>query len=382
MRKYFTVFFAIFIPLYLLANYYVGLKLWKVIVGNRYIDIIWPFWCLIAILAFSFFMGRLVGKRIPYIISVALSLIGGYWLGFLFYSVLLLGTWDLLVWISRYVPFTWVQSLVQYNAEKLIFIFNLGLLIYGTLNALNPVLKHYEVNIAKKSPYLNKLHIVMVSDLHLGNIVNKSRLKKLLDTMAGLNPQLVLFVGDTIDEDIEPIITQQMTQAFAKMKTQFGMYAVFGNHEYWGRRIDRFQNILQNAGITILRDEYVKIANSVYLIGREDPLKEKLDNVPRKSLQFLLQNIDQSLPIIVMDHTPADLKEARSCKIDLQLSGHTHRGQMYPLNYLTGQVFEIDWGYMNKDGLQVIVSCGYGTWGPPVRIGNKPEIIDLLVTFE
>ncbi|HOV43194.1 MAG TPA: metallophosphoesterase, partial [Syntrophothermus lipocalidus] len=91
--------------------------------------------------------------------------------------------------------------------------------------------------------------------------------------------------------------------------------------------------------------------------------------------------IDRSRPIILMDHQPIDLDEALNEGVDLQLSGHTHLGQLFPNRFVTRRVYEVDWGYLRKDNLQVIVSCGFGTWGPPIRVGNHPEIVVINVRF-
>ncbi|HEX3032482.1 MAG TPA: metallophosphoesterase, partial [Bacillota bacterium] len=96
----------------------------------------------------------------------------------------------------------------------------------------------------------------------------------------------------------------------------------------------------------------------------------------------LLTGVDKRLPIILLDHQPAHLEESAANGVDVQLSGHTHRGQLFPINWITRNVFEVDWGYLRKGGLQVIVSSGFGTWGPPIRIGSRAEVVELTLRFQ
>lgn len=121
--------------------------------------------------------------------------------------------------------------------------------------------------------------------------------------------------------------------------------------------------------------------DSFYIIGRDDLSGKRHNGHPRKPLGELLESLDRSLPLIVMDHQPARLEEAEAAGIDLQVSGHTHRGQMFPNHLVTRRTWELDWGYLRKGATQIIVSLGFGTWGPPVRIGNTPEVVSIRVRF-
>ena len=155
-----------------------------------------------------------------------------------------------------------------------------------------------------------------------------------------------------------------------------GVYGVLGNHEYYGRTIPQFLKEMERVGVTMLLDEIVKVEDSFFLVGRKDKTDSK-----RKTMEELLAKIDPSLPIIVMDHQPSELKEAEKSGADLILSGHTHRGQMAPNHLITRKVFELDWGYLKKNQLHAIVSSGYGFWGPPLRIGSRSEVVLIEVSF-
>ncbi|HBW35391.1 MAG TPA: metallophosphoesterase, partial [Desulfosporosinus sp.] len=107
----------------------------------------------------------------------------------------------------------------------------------------------------------------------------------------------------------------------------------------------------------------------------------RFSGAKRQDLETLMQGVNRSLPVLLMDHQPSQLAEPVEQGVDLQVSGHTHRGQMFPIQFITSRIFENDWGYLRKGDFQLIVSSGYGTWGPPVRIGNTPEIVDITIRF-
>jgi len=137
------------------------------------------------------------------------------------------------------------------------------------------------------------------------------------------------------------------------------------------------------AGITVLIDQYTKVNEQFYVVGRNDRSGRYMARsvAPRKELSAIMKDIDHTLPIILLDHQPAALHEPLANKVDLQLSGHTHNGQFFPNHLITNQLFEIDWGHFTKESLQVIVSCGYGTWGPPIRTSGYSEVVKINVKF-
>ena len=134
-------------------------------------------------------------------------------------------------------------------------------------------------------------------------------------------------------------------------------------------------------GIVVLRDQMITVAESMVIVGREDRSKRGFSGEQRKSLAEIMDGIDRSLPILMMDHQPAKLQEAVDQGVDLQLSGHTHHGQLWPFQLITNRMYEVSWGYKKKGNTHFYVSCGVGTWGPPVRIGNTPEIMQINLTF-
>jgi predicted MPP superfamily phosphohydrolase len=160
------------------------------------------------------------------------------------------------------------------------------------------------------------------------------------------------------------------------------VYAVLGNHEYISRNSELAVESLKQANVNVLVDEHVKLNNQFYIVGRDDRMAGSISGKPRMKLSKLMDGIDKNLPIILLDHQPNNLEEGQRNGIDLQLSGHTHNGQFFPNNLISKHVFEHSWGYLRKGDYQVIVSSGFGTWGPPIRIGSNPEIADLTIYFE
>jgi hypothetical protein len=159
-----------------------------------------------------------------------------------------------------------------------------------------------------------------------------------------------------------------------------GIYASTGNHEHIGG-VEEACKYLTEHDITVLRDSVIMVNNEFYLIGREDRDARRFSGAGRKSLDELMKNVDSEFPLILMDHQPFNLEQASSKGIDLQISGHTHNGQLWPLDYITDAIYEKSWGYEKKGNTHIYVSSGIGTWGPPVRTGNRPEIVNIKLNF-
>jgi hypothetical protein len=138
---------------------------------------------------------------------------------------------------------------------------------------------------------------------------------------------------------------------------------------------------MEEFGIKVLRDKAINVENAFYVIGREDRNGNNFSGKRRKSLSDLLTTCSENLPKILLDHTPVQLNDAVKNKIDLQLSGHTHNGQMFPLNFITKMIYEISWGYLKNELTQFYVSSGVGTWGPPIKLASDAEIVNIRIKF-
>ncbi|KLU58606.1 putative metallophosphoesterase [Peptococcaceae bacterium CEB3] len=361
--------------------YYVGLRGWQFFFS--YLPLLPPtvYWIGFWIVAMAYLAGRLGERVLPETVGHILNVIGSYWLGIMFYALLVLAAVDLMRGLNdkfRFSPHFLSRGPWLGWA---IFLVLLGLVLYGLRNARHPIVNHYNLTIGKKAGSLGELHIVLISDIHLGAIMNNGRLAELVESVNALKPDLVLLGGDVIDENVERVIRQDMRMNLSRLQAPFGVYAVLGNHEYLGGHVREALAYMAEAGVHMLRDSSVKVADSFYLVGRDDRSARHFTGRLRRPLADLLEGLDRSLPVIVLDHQPSHLEEAERAGVDLQLSGHTHKGQLFPIQLLTRRLFADDFGLLEKDDFRVIVSSGFGTWGPPLRVGNRPEIVEITVRF-
>jgi len=365
--------------MYVPMSYYVGYRLWQVL--KHFFPNFSTAVYVVAFIIFSclLILNFTVGRGLPHAVSEAVTTAGLYWLvGIIFlFAVLLI--FDLIRLICRFmsIQLPYFTSIPYTGLFAVIFV--VGFLIYGTWNSFQVQITPYQVMINKEAGSLKKLNIVMVSDLHLNTIVHNDRLKEVVERINALNPDLVLIPGDII-EDTQVFIEQNMLDSFKELKARYGVFLSLGNHEYYGGSLDVIVESFEQIGFHVLRDSYVKVADSFYVVGRED-LAAGRGGLGRKDLSQVLNGVDKNLPIILMDHQPVALAQAQNEGIDLQVSGHTHKGQAFPANLITARLFENDYGYLKKGSYQLIVTCGYGTWGPPIRIGSKSEIVQISVSF-
>jgi predicted MPP superfamily phosphohydrolase len=248
----------------------------------------------------------------------------------------------------------------------------------GYWNAHHPRVTHLTIPIDKKAGQLTSLRIAMASDVHLGNIYGRETLEQMIKAINEQHPDIVLLVGDMFDRNPEPVIKNKPGTEFSRLKTKYGVYFVNGNHERLqsGEESNTAIDYLVSHGIQPLLDTVVLINGSFYIAGRKDRSDRS-----RKTIPELLKGACRKLPVILLDHQPHNLEEAEQAGIDLQLSGHTHHGQIWPLNYVTAKVYEQDWGFLQKGKSNFYISCGIGTWGPPVRTSGYSEVVIIDLEF-
>lgn len=248
-------------------------------------------------------------------------------------------------------------------------IFTVVLLGYGYYNYRHP--KTNTINIVLDKPLAGDakpVKIVAVSDLHLGNGTGKTALKRYVKMINEQNPDLILIAGDLIDNSVVPLYTEKMMEELSELRAPLGVYMVPGNHEYISG-IKASARFIQDTPIQLLRDSVVTLPNGIQLIGRDDR-----SNTARRSLQELMTGIDKSKPIILLDHQPYKLTESEAAGVDLQFSGHTHRGQVWPMNWVTDYIYEQSHGYRQWGNSHIYVSSGLSLWGPPFRIGTESDM--------
>ena len=382
MRTNFILFLAAFFSVYGLVNLYIFIRGWQVL------SLAPPFRLYYAIgffiVASSFIGGRLLENVWLSAVSDVLVWMGAFWIAAMLYFFLSLLLLDLLRLVNHWVPFfpsvvTAHPSTAKGVAALVITGSILLLLAAGHVNARIPRVRTLHLTIPKKVQGLETLNVVAASDIHLGSIIGRKRLDSMVARINALNPDLVLLPGDIVDEDLAPVIKHNLGDTLRNLSSRWGVFAVTGNHEYIGG-VEEAYAYLSEHGVTVLRDRVVKVKDAFYLVGREDRSIRRAGK-NRKPLQELMALADPNCPIILMDHQPFQLEEGETNGVDLQISGHTHHGQLWPLNLITRRVYELSWGYKKKNSTHVYVSCGFGTWGPPVRLGNRPEIVNIKISF-
>lgn len=225
------------------------------------------------------------------------------------------------------------------------------------------------------------LRIVAVSDLHLGYATGKKALQKYVGKINSLHPDVVLIGGDLIDNTVKPLFVERMWEELGQLEAPGGIYMVPGNHEYISG-IDSVIEFISRTPIVLLRDSVTALPEGVVIVGRDDR-----SNRGRKSLEMLKQEADavadavsgNGLVVILMDHQPYELSEKDSHGFDVQFSGHTHRGQVWPMSLLVDKMYPQSHGYRKWNNSHVVVSSGLSLWGPPFRIGTNSDlwVIDL-----
>jgi uncharacterized protein len=381
----FLIFFTIFSLITGAISYYIFIRgLQATPAGspfrNAYIIVFW-------IVAASFIAGRMLERWSSSFLTDILAWIGSFWIAAMLYLLFAVVLLDIARLVNHFFP--WYPAYVVDHYELVKYVLRTAIagivgiaLLAGHINSVLPRTTDLNLKVTGKKSKLKHLTIVAASDIHLGIIVGRSRFNDIVSRINRLDPDIVLLPGDIVDEDLAPVIRQNLGESLKSIHSRYGVYAVTGNHEYFGG-VTEACAYLEGHGIAMLRDQSVKLEDSFYLVGREDLSSARITGLPpRKSLAALMEEIDTSYPVILMDHQPYRLQEAAENGIDLQISGHTHYGQLWPINYIVKGIYELPWGYKKIRDTHFYVSNGVGTWGPPVRIGNRPEIVRIRLNFE
>ncbi|WP_245577156.1 metallophosphoesterase [Maridesulfovibrio zosterae] len=244
------------------------------------------------------------------------------------------------------------------------------MLIGGYINATSPVVKEIDFDLSGGRNATKEYRIVVFSDLHVGKLMTRDRVGAIVNMVNKLHPDMVFMVGDILD-DYDAVFTGA-AEELARIKAPLGKYAVLGNHEYY-LGYDWSKNLLEKQGIRLLADQYSVIDNHFLLVGRKD-VAALIRSDGRASLQKIIP-ADNTLPVVLLDHTPRDLDKAEQNGIALQLSGHTHNGQLFPFNLIVERLYEKEYGTYKKGNTYYYISCGVGFWGPPLRTNSRPEVL-------
>ena len=346
-------FFLVFSTFFFLLNFFVIRNTLKYVVSN---DKKILFLIIFLSLALLFYLYRFFGIYFSYSLNKVVSYIIYYYLAFLIYASLLFIFASIATMAFRYK--------LNVNLYKISLIFVPIILLVGTFYKHHTIIKKYDIKL-NKDYNLEPLNIVLVSDIHLGYINGNSSFIKMKNIINSLNPDTVLIAGDLIDMNLEPVLEKNMLEELKGIETKYGIYFALGNHDIYGKKAALLTETLKAKGVTVLREEKILIDNKLYIAGR--------DNFSKKPLIDIIGD-HSNKPVILIQHTPDTIKETVKSKIDLQVSGHTHKGQFFPGRLFTKRIFLIDYGHKKISDSNILVSSGYGTWGPPIRIGSSSEI--------
>lgn len=377
------IFFTIFFSLYAAINYYIFIRGWQVLGGFPHLRIIYT--CVFLILFASYILAKIFVKTLPSFLYDAMLWTGSSWFAFMVYFFLAVLCIDILRFILT--NFNLMPEFIKQN-----YVFTkhlLGIAVFlivfltvlsGFINTTQIKVKELNIKLHKGNAQLESINAVMISDIHLSPMDNEQFLSKIVEKINMLNPDIVFIPGDLFDDQARILNERNIGKALFDLKPKYGIYASTGNHEFING-IDSAVAYMKDHGLNVIRDSSILIDDSFYIVGRDDRSKKQFTGQDRKSLSEILKEKRNGYPVILMDHTPFGLNEAENNNVDLQLSGHTHHGQMFPANLITKMIYEVSWGYLKKNKTQYYVSCGAGTWGPRVRIGSDSEIVNLKIRF-
>jgi len=374
------VFLTVVFTVYFLGNAYIFIKAYNAIPGARENKALYTI--IFTAVALSFIAAKVLEARHSTVFSDILNILGGFWLAFLVYGFFFFLIADLAGLILRLSHVLDQHNIQEYKKWSFIVTSSVSVILIagGFLNAIHPKVREYDITINKKTEGVDNLKVAAVSDIHLGSIIRKRSMKKLSAILAEQRPNAVFLLGDIVDGEMGPVLRGDLLQYFTIPDANDGLYAITGNHEFIGGA-KRTIPYIESKGIRVLKDEMVVLPRRIQLIGRLDRDSQRFYGKERESLEVLMKNVDKDFPVIVLDHQPVKLEEAAGNGVDLQLSGHTHNGQFWPLNYFTRAMFELSYGYLKKGETQFIVSSGFGIWGPRIRSASRSEIVVLNINF-
>jgi len=267
------------------------------------------------------------------------------------------------------------QSLIVNAQLFILFVVVAVLMVNGYYNAMNPVVRHLEMHIPKPVEGRDSLTIVLMSDLHISESIGKKQVQRFIGLCNDAHPDLVLIGGDIVDYDLRRAEKEHIEEDLRRINAPLGVYMILGNHEYRANRFAKIRWLGKTGGI-LLVDTVVMPDGAFSLIGRDDVV-----NKNRASLETLMHGVDQSKPVIVLEHQPMNVRELISNRCDLGLYGHTHNGQWWPFSMFLKLFFKYSYGYYSQGDSKIYVSSGVGFAGPPFRIGTRSEIVVIRLRF-
>ena len=297
--------------------------------------------------------------------------------GFRYSAAILICLWYLCLtacclWLIKKILAYLSISLARYpkSSRILAILLFAGLCGYSVYSAYVPQVVHYSVQIDKP---IKPFRIGVASDLHLGKLFGNRQLVKLQQIFAQEKVDIILLPGDIIDDNLDAYFAENMQPYFAKLSAPLGVYATLGNHDFF-QQPQQIADEIRREGVYLLTDQAIIVSDQLIIVGRNDEL-----DYNRQPIDKIIETIPvasrEKLPILLMDHRPFSITENQQADVDIQVSGHVHRGQIFPLNLLVYFAYPLSYGYQAFAQMHTFVTSGYGFWGIPMRLGSQSEVM-------
>ena len=369
----FILFLTVFFTLYGSPHYYLYRKL------TRALTLTWPYHALIIVLFLLMLLApvlvNILARQGSNLLATFLGYLGYTWMGalFLFFCIhLLIDVYQLIIFLLSKSSLQVITALNPGNKVSFFFsvLMSLGI-VFGSFEAKNFKAETVSLKTRKLPPGVNSLRIVQISDIHFSVVNGVSLARKIVERIDGLHPDIIVSTGDLTDRGLNE--KEKVEELFRNLKAPYGKYAVTGNHEFY-TGINKATEFTEKAGFRMLRNEGIQVGDLVNVVGVDDPAAERVGIDTTVPESEILGRFSNDKLTILLKHRPL-IGEKSKGLFDLQLSGHLHRGQIFPFSLITSLLFPYHDGLFKLEGHSYIyVSRGTGTWGPPVRFLSPPEI--------
>lgn len=294
--------------------------------------------------------------------------IGYLWLGFLFYFLFIGGTFELVAFALRKFAHEDISRRVFF---LITVTFCVAVIVYGFYEAAHIKVRHLSLTSEKLPEFVTKIRMVQVSDVHFSQLHGVAFAEKLTKLIKEQEPDAVLLTGDFLDRGM--VDEEGIAALWRDVKPPLGKYACTGNHEFYNG-IQYAEEMLTKSGFTLLRNRGETRANAITIAGVDDPTAARFGDEPPPA-RAVLEPLPHNIFTVLLKHQPTPDPDIRGL-FDLQLSGHTHNGQMWPFSWFVSLIYPMRGGfYKQEDGAMIAVSSGAGTWGPPIRVFAPPDIV-------
>ena len=332
-------------------------------------------------------------------VAIVIRRISTYWIGIMLYSLLYVVLFDLLRLIAKH---TKLKNTLLFSRGSVISIGSVvvacavATCLYGIFNARNIKVNEYSVTVNKSCGSDKHLKAVLVADLHMGYAIGVDHITNMVEKINQQDADIVIIAGDIFDNSYDGMDDPEGIKAQLKsIKSKYGVYAVYGNHDIdekilmgftfdWGGKqlhSEKMTNFMKECNIKLINDESVLINDEFYLVGRRDTDKPGTEDGTRAEISELTKDLDKPKPIFVLSHEPDELQKTADAGADIDFSGHTHDGQLFPGNLTIGLFWENPCGMIKKDNMYSIVTSGVGVYGTFMRVGTDAEICSVDIDF-